>query len=489
MATGFQGFLQGFAEGGANIISTQDKATQAAALFEAEHQRQKQIDAEWEAKKQANTVAQQQAAVAGPQTDTNSTATPVTPTTSPTIGSGVTPIDPTSSTVAPVGPVSTSSQTPASDSANPIPPAGPSASPIGVAASPQGQAVAKVQVAANAQGATPVAGANNLDDILAAQGGQTPTQTPVTPSERAAVLADLTIKHGKDITPSTDQLNAMAIEKRTTTATDNQKNSDAHNKTMFEMGQKSDGTSVYAPDVDFAQVHGVPVLDAHVNDGQKLNPDKIDKIQTTLSTDNQKATIAAEKITQDVATYKQLLADTSTGGVANAAKFFRDNISPNVQIMNGVTKDLVLSQVGQGTGFNRVTNQEMNMLTGGTANSNLTGPAATALLNKIQAQANLAKDYTTYKSDYFGANNRLTGADSTFQQYLKANPIFAPGSTSYEPNPTRQSYKDYFYPGKNPDGSTVTAPTAVDAGIAAAKNAKAAGLTQGQSNAAAKLGF
>jgi len=524
MATGFQGFLQGFSTAGAEIIKEQDKQEQAAKLFMWEQDYQQKI------KKDAETTQQQaimenDKALLG-QTVPNSPDTSGASSTIPATGSGVKPIDPSTGTVAPSAPVTTSPQAPAAPAADAssygaTPPTGPSANPTGVAApglpiTPADSAPPRNGAAGNATitglfnpnndapAGTPPLSSVNTPAAQQPATSTTPTGfTPITnlnqatTSEAATALGEFRAKNPGKFADANSVL-AIINDSRKKDYKDNteldiktQEAADKHAESTRKRGEDAQGNPLTGPEVnkDLAVKLGVPAMGPEYSyESGGILPADASKLRAKnqLFLDKTSASsLEASHSLEQIATQYNKLADgsTTTGGLANAILPIRKNISEQIQEMNSLTKD---EAVGNKTpGFPLRALGEVNLLLDAAQNTKLTPEAAKNIGNRIIAKQKEIQDFTKYQKNFFTVNHSLNGLEENWADYTANVPYLNSDGT---PNLNRMSSADYFR--SKSDGSAPTGtPTLVDAGIAAAKQVKASGLTQGQQNAADKFGF
>ena len=228
MASGFQGFLKGFGQGGAEIIKEQDKMDRLREQFVWEQVTQAKIKKKMDADEQQALVDADKAAISGPR------AAPADDT----------PMPPSAAQA----PSSAPAMQPVNPQAGSTPPAPASVSPTGAEGVNylyQDDTVAKgTSFNSNMQDSNIGADGRPLPP-LPQQSAPNPsaiTASSVTAEDRAAALAELRAKGNRQAF-SYDQLNALAVEKKTKQAQEGLKAADDHSaallrKDEFELKKK-----------------------------------------------------------------------------------------------------------------------------------------------------------------------------------------------------------------------------------------------------------
>lgn len=271
MAKGFQGFLEGFASGGAEIIKEQDKQQQAAQLFIAEHMAASQIDSQMKRLQETADTQIQQGNFNAGLGDFNAP-----PSTAPTIVQSAPIATP------PINPqASPTSTTPTQQ--------GPYGNKI-TANSPSLDSAAPNLAASVATPTTPATTSptqiNSLDDVLAAK------QSTLTPNAMAATAptgestinvngvnitqGDYTAAFAKLTSDERRQPNAAALAKQNAaetkikTAKEVESATDTHAKTMADLGKDINGNSLSSPEA------GTQAIQANAQTmGVKFDPELI----------------------------------------------------------------------------------------------------------------------------------------------------------------------------------------------------------------------
>jgi len=85
----------------------------------------------------------------------------------------------------------------------------------------------------------------------------------------------------------------------------------------------------------------------------------------------------------------------------------------------------LISQMRLGSGINRITNKDMSIFERMTPGVEYSLGANMRILSAMERKANIALEHNQYLHDYADANGRMTGAETAWNRYLQANPIFA----------------------------------------------------------------
>jgi hypothetical protein len=138
----------------------------------------------------------------------------------------------------------------------------------------------------------------------------------------------------------------------------------------------------------------------------------------------------------------------------------------DLQEFNQLSQSLVPS-MRIGSGISRVTNKDMEIFQNMVPNSGESAQANINIINAAERKAQMALEHNQYLHDYASANGRMDGAETGWQRYLDANPIFAPGSSATRPTltPPGQNRRAWFQQNTDPNSGALYPQVTTQSGM------------------------
>jgi hypothetical protein len=160
----------------------------------------------------------------------------------------------------------------------------------------------------------------------------------------------------------------------------------------------------------------------------------------------QQAKMQDQSFIKDIDRFLSLNQEVETGPIAGSSLVagVRGVTDPNLQEMESISNKLtpMMRQGMPGAASDR----DVAMFRGATVGLTKNREANKNVGLGLKTSRQNAIERTNFMQEYFDKNTTLRGADTKWAEYLESNPIFDPEAPdgSYELNPNRQEYKDYF---------------------------------------------